>query len=84
MAFPSWLAPLRTCQAYIFSVDAFSQRRVLELRQEIGLLRQDNDLYQLRKRYPAEDAKLNEVRRLRLLAIKEELVRMTQPPSRGK
>ena len=66
MAFPSWLALLRTCQAYIFSVD-----------------QNDNDLYRSGRRNKS-GVDLNELRRLRLLAIKEELVRMTQPPSRGK
>lgn len=64
-------------------MDAFAQQRVLALRQEIASLQRDNDSYRLRKRHPAEDASLHEVRRLRLLAIKEELVRMTQPPTRG-
>jgi hypothetical protein len=65
-------------------VDTFSQQRVLELRQEIASLQHDNDSYRLHKRQTAEDAKLNEVRRIRLLAIREELFRMTEPYSRGK
>ena len=62
-------------------MDAFTQERVLELRLEIASLQQDNDLYQLHTRHSAEDSRLSEVRRLRLLAIKEELLRMNEPTS---
>jgi hypothetical protein len=62
-------------------VDAFTQERVLELRQEIASLQHDNDLYRLHTRHSAEDSRLSEVRRLRLLAIKEELLRMNEPTS---
>jgi hypothetical protein len=65
-------------------VDAFSQQRVLELRQEIASLQHDNDLHRLHRHRNKSGVDLNEVRRLRLLAIKEELVRMTHPPSRRK
>jgi hypothetical protein len=64
-------------------VDVFSRQRVLELRQEIASLQHDNDLYRLNTRHSAEDARLSEVRRLRVLAIKEELFRMVELPSRG-
>jgi hypothetical protein len=65
-------------------VDVFSRQRVLELRQEIASLQQDNDLYRLHTRHSAEDTRLSEVRRFRLLAIKEELFRMNEPPSKGR
>ena len=64
-------------------MDVFSQQRVVELRQEIASLQHDNDLYRSGRRNKS-GVDLNELRRLRLLAIKEELVRMTQPPSRRK
>jgi hypothetical protein len=64
-------------------VDVFSRQRVLELRQEIASLQHDNDLYRLHTRHSAEDSRLSGVRRLRLLAIKEELFRMVELPSRG-
>jgi hypothetical protein len=57
-------------------VDVFSRQRVLELRQEIASLQHDNDLYRLRTRHSAENARLSDLRRLRLLAIKEELFKM--------
>jgi hypothetical protein len=63
-------------------VDAFSQQRVLVLRQEIASLQHDNDLYRSLGRRNKSGVDLSEVRRLRLLAIKEELVRMTQPSRR--
>jgi hypothetical protein len=64
-------------------VDVFSRQRVLELRQEIASLQHDNDLYRLHKRHSAENARLSDLRRLRLQAIKEELVRMVELPPRG-
>jgi hypothetical protein len=63
-------------------VDAFTQERVLELRQEIASLQQDNDLYRLHTRHSAEDTRLSEARRFRLLAIKEELFGMTEKGKR--
>jgi hypothetical protein len=65
-------------------VDAFTRQRVLELRQEIASLQRDNESYRWQKRHTASEDNTNELRRFRLLAIKEELVRMTEPPSRRK
>jgi hypothetical protein len=65
-------------------VDAFSQQRVLELRQEIASLQRDNESFRWQKRHTASEDNTNELRRFRLLAIKEELLRMAEPPSRGK
>jgi hypothetical protein len=62
-------------------VDVFSQQRVSELRQEIASLQHDNDLYRLHGHRNKSGVDMNELRRLRLLAIKEELVRMAQQPS---
>lgn len=64
-------------------MDVFSRQRVVELRREIASLQHDNDLYRLHTRHSAENARLSDLRRLRLLAIKEELFRMVAPPSRG-
>jgi hypothetical protein len=65
-------------------VDAFTQQRVLELRQEIASLHRDNESFRWQKRHTASEDNTNELRRFRLLAIKEELLRMAEPPSRGK
>ena len=66
------------------SMDAFTQQRVLELKQEIAALQRENESYRGRRRHAAPEANTTELIRLRLVAIKEELARMTQPPSRGK
>ena len=65
-------------------MDAFTQQRVLSLRQEIAALHRENESFRWQKRHTASEDTANESRRLRLLAIKEELVRMTAPPARGK
>ena len=65
-------------------MDAFTQQRVLELRQEIAALQHDNESFRWQKRHTASEENTNELRRLRLLAIKEELLRMTEPTSRRK
>ena len=63
-------------------MDAFTQKRVLELRQEIASLQQDNHLYRLHTRHSAEDTRLSDLRRFRLFAIKEELFGMTETGKR--
>jgi hypothetical protein len=63
-------------------VDAFTQQRVLELRQEIASLQRDNEPYRWQKRHAASEINTNELRRLRLLAIKEELLRLNERPKR--
>jgi hypothetical protein len=57
-------------------VDAFTQRRVAELRNEIIALQDQNQMYRLQGRHTLAESDQQEVRRLRLLAIKEELARM--------
>jgi hypothetical protein len=62
-------------------VDVFIQQRILSLRHEIAVIQRDNKVYQLRRkriRITSEDD-MHEERRLRLLAIKEELLRLTLP-----
>jgi len=63
-------------------VDAFTQQRVLELRHEIASLQRDNESYRWQKRHTASGINTNELRRLRLLAIKEELLRLNEYPKR--
>ena len=63
-------------------MDAFTQQRVLELRQEIASLQRDNESYRGQKRHTASETNTNELRRLRLLAIKEELMRLNENPKR--
>jgi len=63
-------------------VDAFTQRRVLELRHEISELQRDNESYRWQERHTAAEINTNELRRLRLLAIKEELMRLNERPKR--
>ena len=63
-------------------MDAFTQQRVLELRQEIASLQRDNESYQLRNRHTAAEANTNDLRRFRLLAIREELLRLNKRAKR--
>jgi hypothetical protein len=65
-------------------VDAFTQRRVAELRNEIIALQDQNQTYRLQGRHTLAASDQQEVRRLRLLAIKEELARMIEASQRGK
>jgi len=58
-------------------VGSFTQKRVLELRQEIAALQRDNEAYRRREHHKDSEFNTNELRRLRLLAIKEELLRLS-------
>ena len=58
-------------------VDSFTQQRVLELRKEIATLQRDNESYRRRTRHAESEFHTNELRRLRLVAIKEELLRLS-------
>jgi hypothetical protein len=64
-------------------VDELTQQRVLELRQEIASLQRDNESYRWQKRRTASEDNANQLRRFRLWAIKEELVRMIEASQRG-
>jgi len=57
-------------------MDQFDRERVLELRQEIASLQRENELYRSRRRYTAAEVNTNELRRARLQAIREELLKM--------
>jgi len=58
-------------------VDSFTQKRVLELRQEIVALQHDNETYRGKKRHTLSEVNMNELRWRRLLAIREELLRLS-------
>ena len=66
----------------LLSVDPSSQHRISELRREIALLQHDNELYRLKQRRAPSEVSSNELRRLRLLAIREELLRLHTYPKR--
>ena len=65
-------------------MDAFTQKRVLELREEIAALQREHEAYRKRQRHAVSEAGTAELIKFRLLAIKEELVRMTERPSKRK
>ena len=67
---------------YIPSMDAFDRQRVSELRQEIASLQRYNESYRWQERHTASEANRNKLRRLRLLAIQEELRRLNEPQQR--
>ena len=58
-------------------MDSVTHQRVLELRQEIAVLQRDNESYQRQLRHTDSEFNTNELRRLRLLAIQEELLRLS-------
>jgi hypothetical protein len=64
-------------------VDVFIQTRILNLRREIAAIQRDNKVYKLRRARRGSKVKseddMHEERRLRLLAIKEELLTLTLP-----
>jgi len=62
-------------------MDQFDRERVLELRQEIASLKRENELYRSRRRYTAAEVNTNELRRVRLLAIREELLQIMGLPA---
>jgi len=58
-------------------VDSFTQQRVMELRKEIAALQRDNESYRRQQRHADSEFNSNESRKLRLVAIKEELLRLS-------
>ncbi len=62
-------------------MDAFTDRRVSDLRYEIAVLQRQNELYRMQKQRTLVEINQHEVRRLRLLEIQQELLRMATPPS---
>lgn len=65
-------------QPTVFPLDQFSQQRVLELRQEIASLQRDNETYNSQPHHTRSESNTNKLRRLRLLAIREELLRLNK------
>lgn len=59
--------------AFTVAVDAFTQQRVLKLTDEIASLRYENEAYRSQKHHTREEEHSNDLRRFRLLAIREEL-----------
>ena len=58
-------------------MDSFTQQRVLELREEVAALQRENESYRQHKRHSSSEVNANELRTLRLIAIKEELIRLS-------
>jgi hypothetical protein len=63
-------------------MDLFDRERLLELRKEIASLQRDNESYRLQELHTASEANTHELRRLRLLAIREELRRLNERQQR--
>lgn len=67
-------------QAHSFwPVDAFTQQRVVKLRDEIASLYYENERYRSQRHHTLEEKHANDVRRFRLLVIREELRTLLQP-----
>ena len=60
----------------------FDRERVLELRQEIAALQRENESYRSQPHHTRSVSNTNELRRLRLLAIREELLRLNERQQR--
>ena len=58
-------------------MDSETQRRTLELRKEIAELQSQNESYREQQRHTNLDTYKHELRRQRLLAIKEELAKLS-------
>jgi hypothetical protein len=72
---------LSSRQAYIFGVDAFTEQRVLKLKNEIASLQYENESYRSQRHHTLEEKHSDDLRRVRLLAIREELRTLLQPKS---
>ena len=64
---------LKLIRGNISSMDLFDREQVSELRKEIASLQRDNESYRLQEHHTPSEANTHELRRLRLLAIREEL-----------
>jgi len=58
-------------------MDALNHQRLSELREEIAELQRENELYRRQTKHTPSETNTHELRRLRLLAIKEELLRLS-------
>jgi hypothetical protein len=63
---------------YIWDVDVFTQQRISELRDEIAALQKENVTYAQKAFHMPSARHGHDLRRLRLEAIKDELVRMNK------
>jgi hypothetical protein len=63
-------------------MDQFDRERVLELREEIASLQRENESYRSQKDHTASQDITNDLRRLRLLAIREELRKLNERQQR--
>ncbi len=63
-------------------MDSFTQQQVLKLRYEIAAVQRDNESYRRHTRHTDSEVKIDELRRLRLVAIKEELLRLSGSSTR--
>ena len=63
-------------------MDACTQQRVLRLRNEIASLQSENRLYRSQRHHTREEKRSDDLRRLRLLAIREELGTLLQQKSK--
>jgi hypothetical protein len=63
-------------RVYLSAAEAFTQARITTLRDEIASLRQAGHLYLLKKHPRPVDTIANESRRIRLVGIQEELLKM--------
>jgi hypothetical protein len=60
-------------------MDAFTQQRILSLRDEIASIQRENSRYRLDKAHNQMEMMRDEARKYRLLAIREELRIMVAP-----
>jgi len=63
-------------------MDEFDMQRVSELREEIWSLQRQNELYRQQGHHTASEINRHELRRLRLLAIQEELLHLNERTGR--
>src|SRR2546430_11106944 len=66
-------------QVYSVVVEKLTHWRVCDLRYEIAVLQRQNGLYLMQERHTLAEINQHEARRIRLLAIQEELLRMAVP-----
>jgi len=70
-------------QRIFFGVDAFTQRRLSELREEIAALRLQNTAYAKQGFHTAAERHTRDLRQQRLRAIKDERAHLNKPFQRG-
>jgi hypothetical protein len=63
-------------------MDSVTQQRLLELRSEIAALRRDDESYRKHTHHTVSQDNIRELRRLRLVAIREELLTLSSRSKR--